>query len=78
MISATMSRRSRPASTPCTPKTFGDDLFGRHPRDEAAERILKDDLHVAPQMPRMAPPIGLMRRSRPMNTTGPSECDQPQ
>ena len=33
---------------------FGDDLGDRHARAERAERILEDDLHVAPQRPHLA------------------------
>jgi hypothetical protein len=64
MISATISPRVAAGVDAMHAQPLGDDLGRRHPRRQAAERVLEHDLHVAAQ-PRSDDPASASIRLLP-------------
>ena len=53
--SAVRSRRAPAVPSAVEPERLADDVADRHARVERGERVLEDDLHVAPQAAQLAP-----------------------
>ncbi len=73
MISATISRCVLPRRHAVHAQPLGDDLLAGHARRQAAERVLKHDLHVLAQR-RAASRVDQPRTSCPSKVIPPSEA----